>query len=38
MLLYDGNTPYQLYYGKKALQGRYEVFGRRVYGGFTYRF
>lgn len=32
------NTPYQLYYGSEALQGRYEVFGRRFYGGVTYRF
>jgi TonB-dependent receptor len=32
------NTPYQLYYGDEALQGRYEVFGRRFYGGVTYRF
>ena len=32
------NTPYQLYYGNQALQGRYETFGRRFYGGATYRF
>lgn len=32
------DTPYQLYYGKEALQGRYELFGRRFYGGATYRF
>lgn len=32
------NTPYQLYYGDTAYQGRYEVFGRRYYAGVTYRF
>ena len=32
------NTPYQLYYGDEALQGRYEVFGRRYYAGVTYKF
>ncbi|MEG3176567.1 TonB-dependent receptor [Sphingomonas sp. RB3P16] len=32
------NTPYQLYYGTQALQGRYETFGRRFYAGATYRF
>lgn len=32
------NTPYELYYGNTAYQGRYEVFGRRFYGGFSYRF
>lgn len=32
------NTPYQLYYGDTAYQGRYEEFGRRFYGGLTYKF
>lgn len=32
------NTPYQLYYQNVAEQGRYEEFGRRFYGGVTYKF